>query len=201
MYRLTTAEAVHDLEEELEAVQFSPSEYAAVQAFLLFLRAEKCRRSYIQGGGIGVEGSCTWSLLQIDAEVDDAGRMDFVASFLLLQPYNDVKIVAAARKQNALNLMGLYWRHHPNAPVLLPQEDDGYGYLLCGLEGEGETWAPVSLSQQRALERHAASYCAEDARVAYAKPRPQQPSARHTIHGAGGGGGGKESADEASFPS
>ena len=165
---IETIERLEKFESELEAVRFGPSELAAVKALLVFLRTEKCNEVYIGG----VEGSK--SMLQIDAQVDEADQIDVISSFLLIPAAEDgpVRTVAVARRGAALNLTALFWRGNADAPLLL--ECDGtYGHVLCGLEGVPDSWAPLTLNHWRTLERTSDV----DARIAFAKPRPRERAA------------------------
>lgn len=160
-----SGEISEGFEEELDNVKLSSSAYSTVNALLMFIRQEKYEELCIGGE----DGSS--SLLQMHSCID-GDKVDIVAS--LLRPgKKDIETVAASRHQRALNMIAVYWQAFPTAPLLVPldEESQNYGHVLCGLEGQGETWAPFTLSQWRTLQVLSTH---EDDSVAFARPaRPQ----------------------------
>ena len=166
--RLEQKEEIEDIETLLKEVKLSEDEFSCVHALLVFIRADSCKELYIGG----VEGST--SLLRLLCEetigAGETDGLDMICEYCL--PTTPITTVACVRKNDALNLVGAFWRRFPASPVLVEvgKEDDGeseYGYVLCGIEGIPDTWGPFDLNNWRMLRRRD-----DDAKVTFMTPRP-----------------------------
>ena len=93
----TDADAI---DEKLKDIVLSTSEFACVQALLLYIKSQKCNSLYIGGDGKSDK------MLQVQAESNEAGAVDILAMVLISQE-GTVEPMTMARSAAALNLIGL----------------------------------------------------------------------------------------------
>ena len=171
---LERGEEVPGLEDLLKAINLGDAEFSGVHALLVFVRADKCKEFYVGG----VEG-CS-SLLRVTCEQTDeqpgashgggGPALDIICEYCLAT--TPVTAVACVRKNDALNLIALFWMKFPSSPILVELgESKAYGYVLCGIQGVPETWGPFDLNHWRSLRQRR-----DDSNVTFMAPKPNPPN-------------------------
>ena len=157
------------VEEALNKAHLADEEYSCVHALLVYVKAEQCKEFYVGG----VDGStCLLRVMCEEADTADAQNgLDIICEHVL--PTEPVTITACVRRQAALNLIALFWRKYPGAPILVELGSDAqgqaaYGYVLCGIEGEANTWGPFDLNNWRIL-----GHRDDNSKITFMTPKPQ----------------------------
>lgn len=149
------------IDEKLKDIVLSSSEFACVQALLLYIKSQKCSSLYIGGDGNSDK------MLQVQAESNENGAVDILAMVLVSQ-VGTVEPMTMARRAAALNLIGLFWKAWPEAPVVIEYATNEYGHVLCGIQETPESWNAFTLSHWTHLETH------YNDKVTFLSPHPRE---------------------------
>jgi hypothetical protein len=133
------------IDDKLNGIMLSSFEFACVQALLLYMKSQKCASLYVGGDGRSEK------MLQVHVECNEDDAVDILAMVLISQE-GAVEPKAMARSAAALNLVGLFWRAWPDAPVVIECATSGYAHVLCGIQETPQSWNAFTLSHWTHLE-------------------------------------------------